>query len=231
MFTLPEARAIQISRLFRRTCEDDIRHLYGDAPIREVPNHSEIDNAQIVRIPRRRLCGPGGLVFCTTWQDAHCHLVSSVAIPGLIYRNREIPTRTLTDILQILNAIIQKRKSHQHSGLNSNSLSGLNAIHSDEIRNSSFFLPSECSALRLSLDYREPVLASLLSWLFLPIAQRLTGDSSIAQHLRDRPTWNFRLGQAAEDVVDFFMSINAMRAFGHPLKGGNNHESELDPQK
>jgi hypothetical protein len=52
MFALPEVRGIQISPLFRPTCEDNIRHLCGDAPIREMPNHSEIDNAQIVRIFR-----------------------------------------------------------------------------------------------------------------------------------------------------------------------------------
>jgi hypothetical protein len=31
--------------------------------------------------------------------------------------------------------------------------------------------------------------------------------------------------------VDFFVSINAMRAFNHPLKSENHLESELDPQK
>jgi hypothetical protein len=50
MFTLSEAGAIQISPLFRPTHEDDSRHLCGDAPIREVPNHSEIGNAQMVCI-------------------------------------------------------------------------------------------------------------------------------------------------------------------------------------
>jgi hypothetical protein len=34
-----------------------------------------------------------------------------------------------------------------------------------------------------------------------------------------------------ENVVDFFVSINAMRTFNHPLKRGNHLESELDPQK
>jgi hypothetical protein len=57
MLDLSEARAIQISPLFHPICEDVIRHLCGDAPICEVSNRSEIDNAPMVRIPRERLCG------------------------------------------------------------------------------------------------------------------------------------------------------------------------------
>jgi hypothetical protein len=67
---------IWISPLGRPTCEDVIRHLCGDALIREVPNHSEIDNVRMVRIPRRRLCGLSHLAFYATWQDAYCHSVS-----------------------------------------------------------------------------------------------------------------------------------------------------------
>jgi hypothetical protein len=33
-----------------------------------------------------------------------------------------------------------------------------------------------------------------------------------------------------EDDVDFSVSINTVRTFGHPLKRENHLESELDPQ-
>jgi hypothetical protein len=73
MSALSEARAIHISPVLRLTCEDDIRHLSVDTLIREVPNHSGIDNAQIVRIPHEGLRDLSHLAFYTTWQDAHCH--------------------------------------------------------------------------------------------------------------------------------------------------------------
>jgi hypothetical protein len=41
----------------------------------------------------------------------------------------------------------------------------------------------------------------------------------------------FWMGQVAENVVDFFVSVKAMRTFDQPLKRGNHLESELDPQK
>jgi hypothetical protein len=63
------------------------------------------------------------------------------------------------------------------------------------------------------------------------IAQRLTSDSSISRYLRDRATRKSRLGQVVEDFVDFFVSINAMPTFDHPLKPGNHLESELNPRK
>jgi hypothetical protein len=76
MFALSDARAIQISPLFRRTCEGDIRCLSGDVPIREVTNHSESDNAHIVRISRERLRPLSHSPFYPTWQDVDCHSVS-----------------------------------------------------------------------------------------------------------------------------------------------------------
>jgi hypothetical protein len=66
MVALSEARGIQISPVVRPPGEDDIRYLCGDAAVREVPNHSGIDNAQIVRIPGERLCGLSHSSFCTT---------------------------------------------------------------------------------------------------------------------------------------------------------------------
>jgi hypothetical protein len=51
MFALAEARVIQISPLFRQTYEDAVRRLCRDTPIREAPNSSEINNAQMERIP------------------------------------------------------------------------------------------------------------------------------------------------------------------------------------
>jgi hypothetical protein len=34
-----------------------------------------------------------------------------------------------------------------------------------------------------------------------------------------------------ENIVDFFVRIDAMRTFDHSLRRGNHLESELDPQK
>jgi hypothetical protein len=55
MFAMSEARAINISPLFRPTCEDDIYHLCGDAPIHDMPNHSGIDDAHHLRTIRASL--------------------------------------------------------------------------------------------------------------------------------------------------------------------------------
>jgi hypothetical protein len=63
MLDLSEARAIQISPLFHPTYEDVIRHLCDDAPIREVSNHSEIDNAPMECIPRERSSWLSHLAF------------------------------------------------------------------------------------------------------------------------------------------------------------------------
>jgi hypothetical protein len=76
MVALSEARAIQISPVVRPPGEDDICYLCGDATVRKVPNHSGIDNTQMVRIPGERLCGLSHSSFCATWHDAHCHSVS-----------------------------------------------------------------------------------------------------------------------------------------------------------
>jgi hypothetical protein len=87
MLDLLEARAIQISPLFHPTCEDVIRHLCGDAPIREVPNHSEIDNAPMVRIPGEKLCGLSHLAFSTIWAGCILSLGFLSCPPGLNLRN------------------------------------------------------------------------------------------------------------------------------------------------
>jgi hypothetical protein len=83
MLDLSEARAIQISPLFRPTCEDVIRRLCGDAPIPEVSNHSEIDNALMARIPRERLCGLSHSAFYTIWTGCILPLGFSSFPPGL----------------------------------------------------------------------------------------------------------------------------------------------------
>jgi hypothetical protein len=108
MFALPEALAITISPVFRPIYEGDIRHICGDAPIREVPIHSEIDKAQMMRICHERLSGH--LAFYITWQNAHSHSVLLVTLPGRVRGNSEISTRFLNGVLQILNAVIQKKK-------------------------------------------------------------------------------------------------------------------------
>jgi hypothetical protein len=83
MLDLSEARAIQISPLFHPAYEDVIRHLCDDAPIREVSNHSEIDNALMVRIPGERFCGLSPLAFYTIWAGCILSLAFVSCAPGL----------------------------------------------------------------------------------------------------------------------------------------------------
>jgi hypothetical protein len=83
MLGLSEARAIQISPLFHPTREYVIRYLCGDAPIRQVSNHSESDNAPMVRIRPERLGGLSHLAFYTIWEGCILSLGFVSCPPGL----------------------------------------------------------------------------------------------------------------------------------------------------
>jgi hypothetical protein len=106
-----------------------------------------------------------------------------------------------------------------------------NMVYSDEVGDFGFVRIAEDSSMRVPLRQWEPVLATLLRALTVPVSQHLRRDSRMSRDLRYCAARQRPPAQMLEDVVDLSVHVHVMRMFGHAVKRGNHPKSDPNAQK
>jgi hypothetical protein len=84
----------------------------------------------------------------------------------------------------------------------------VNRVGANKVGDSSFVSGAESLGFGMSLGEREPVFATLLGSLLVPVRERLTGDSRILRYFRDGTARQFWLREVVQDITNLSVGVN-----------------------